>query len=74
MEPQPLATPDQPSYRTLHQLNDLITDARARVRRRQLALSMLPRGRLLVARARLTAAETRLAQLLAERQRLRGGV
>jgi hypothetical protein len=71
MEPQPLATP---AHRTLRRLADLITDARARVRRRQLALSALPRGRLLVAQARLTAAETRLARLLAERQRLRGGV
>jgi hypothetical protein len=71
MEPQPLATP---AHRTLRQLNDLIVDARARVCRHELALSMLPRGRLLVARARLAAAVQRLAQLTAERQRLRGGV
>jgi hypothetical protein len=72
MEPQPLGMSDQPSYRTLHQLSDLIAGARARVRRHQLALSTLPRGRLLVARARLAAAENRVDQLLAERQRLRG--
>ena len=71
MEPRPLV---MPTRRTLRQLNDLIVDARARVRRHQLALSMLPRGRLLVARARLAAAVQRLAQLIAERQRLRGGV
>ena len=53
MEPQPLATP---AHRTLHQLSDLIASARGRVRRRQLALSTLPRGRLLVAQARLEAA------------------
>jgi hypothetical protein len=70
MELQPLATP---AHRTLHQLSDLIASARSRVRRRQLALSTLPRGRLLVARARLATAEERLARLLDERQRLRGG-
>lgn len=72
MEPQSLGMSDQPSYRTLHQLSNLIASARGRIRRRRLALSTLPRGRLLVARARLTAAETRLAQLLAEHRRLRG--
>jgi hypothetical protein len=70
MEPQPLA---MPAHRTRRQLNDLIVHARARVRRHELTLSTLPRGRLLVARARLAAAEHRVAQLLAERQRLRGG-
>jgi hypothetical protein len=70
MESQPLATP---ARRTRRQLNDLIVAARARVRRHELTLSMLPRGRLLVARARLAAAENRVAQLLDERRRLRGG-
>jgi hypothetical protein len=58
----------------LHRLKDQITRARAKVRRHQLALSKLPPGRCIVAQALLAAAETRLAQLFAERQRLRGGV
>jgi hypothetical protein len=70
MELQPLATPTR---RTLRQLSNLIARARTRLRRHELTLSTLPHGRLLVARARLAAAEHRVAQLLDERQRLRGG-
>ena len=72
MEPQPLATSTQTSRRSvLHRLKDQIARARARVRRHQLVLSVLPPERRVVAQARLAAAEHRLDQLLAERQRLR---
>ncbi len=61
-------------YRSLRRLKDKIARATARIRRQEMLLKLLPPGRLLVAKARLTAAKLRLADVARAFQAVADGV
>src|SRR3712207_6247931 len=60
-----------PRQQALPLLKDKIARAKARIRRQEMLMELLPPGRVIVAEARLAAAKQRLARLYIERQLLR---
>ena len=60
-----------PRQQALRLLKDKIARAKARIRRQEMLMELLPPGRVIVAEARLAAAKQRLARLYIERQLLR---